>query len=248
MEDKLANLALLDGKEEAFQEEGEFWVQIPDLPPGLMLEVMARQFGSFLSSFLDYDTKISLFAVKQFMRIKVHLDVRVPLKKIVLGASRMVYARFQHEKLSMFCFLHGKLGHGESFCPLKVRIDSAKILFGWNISLYVSVRRGSSMVSRWLRETDGTISQRVDKEMSLMGNNFGDNVTNIYPNRNQNLVGSTRYQLVEANVGVSHWENDSKVDRYSDSGLMELGSNGEECPIQFVEGQKIQKVLEEIST
>ncbi|KAK5819413.1 hypothetical protein PVK06_024413 [Gossypium arboreum] len=169
MEDKLANLALLDGKEEAFQEKGEvekelklcllgedldtllllyteFWVQIPDLPPGLMLEVMARQFGSFLSSFLDYDTKISLFAVKQFMRIKVHLDVRVPLKKIVLGASRMVYARFQHEKLSMFCFLHGKLGHGESFCPLKVRIDSAKILFGWNISLHVSVRRGSSMV------------------------------------------------------------------------------------------------------
>ncbi|MBA0775406.1 hypothetical protein Gotri_010556 [Gossypium trilobum] len=31
----------------------EFWVQIHDLPPGLMKETMAKQFGDFLGQFLD---------------------------------------------------------------------------------------------------------------------------------------------------------------------------------------------------
>ncbi|MBA0847410.1 hypothetical protein Goshw_017556, partial [Gossypium schwendimanii] len=76
----------------------EFWVQIHDLPLGLMSEAMRK-------------------------------------KKIVLGTSRTIYARFQYEKLSLFCFLCGKLGHGENFCLVRVRVDSTKIIIGWDISL-----------------------------------------------------------------------------------------------------------------
>lgn len=35
----------------------DFLVQIHDLPPGLMSEVMAQQFGNFLGSFNEYDVK-----------------------------------------------------------------------------------------------------------------------------------------------------------------------------------------------
>ncbi|KAH1063189.1 hypothetical protein J1N35_028176 [Gossypium stocksii] len=35
----------------------DFWVQIHDLPMGLMLEMMARQFRDFLGQFLEYDVK-----------------------------------------------------------------------------------------------------------------------------------------------------------------------------------------------
>ncbi|MBA0736679.1 hypothetical protein Gogos_010202 [Gossypium gossypioides] len=146
---------------------------IHNLPPGLMSKAMARQFRSFFGSFLDYDTKISMFVVKRYMRIK-------------------------------------------SFFPVRVRIDLAKILFGWDISLRVPVTKGSSVVSRWLRESDRTVSQRLDKDRNM----------NELPN----------------------WENESKVNGFNDSELMELGSDGKECSIQFVEGKKRQRMLGAIST
>ncbi|MBA0753035.1 hypothetical protein Gogos_022085 [Gossypium gossypioides] len=53
----------------------------------------------------------------------------------------VVYARFKYEKLSLFCFICGKLGHGESYCPFRLTIDSSKIVFGWDLSLRAVVRR-----------------------------------------------------------------------------------------------------------
>lgn len=108
-------------------EYAEFWIQIHDLPPGLVSEAMARQFGNFLGEFLEYDTTVSLFDPCKYMRIKACIDSRFPLKrrkKILVGDDRVVYARFQYERLSLFCFLRGKLGHGESFYPFRIRIDS----------------------------------------------------------------------------------------------------------------------------
>ncbi|MBA0808307.1 hypothetical protein Gohar_024058, partial [Gossypium harknessii] len=36
----------------------EFWVQIHDLPSGLMTKSMAKQFGAFLGQFIDYNTSV----------------------------------------------------------------------------------------------------------------------------------------------------------------------------------------------
>ncbi|KAH1073311.1 hypothetical protein J1N35_025639 [Gossypium stocksii] len=65
-----------------------FWVQIHDLPLGLMSKTMARRFGAFLGEFLDYDTWIPSIGVQRFMRVRVCIDVRLPLKrkkKVLLG-------------------------------------------------------------------------------------------------------------------------------------------------------------------
>ncbi|MBA0867436.1 hypothetical protein Goshw_030351, partial [Gossypium schwendimanii] len=42
---------------------------------------MAKQFGDFLSQFLEYDTSISTMGIQKFMRIRIHLDVTIPLKR-----------------------------------------------------------------------------------------------------------------------------------------------------------------------
>ncbi|KAA3473094.1 nucleolin-like [Gossypium australe] len=34
-----------------------FWVQIQNFPTGMLSEAMARQFGDFIGTFLDYDEK-----------------------------------------------------------------------------------------------------------------------------------------------------------------------------------------------
>ncbi|MBA0687100.1 hypothetical protein Goari_014663, partial [Gossypium aridum] len=60
----------------------------------------------------------------------------------------MYYARFQYEKLILFCFICGKLGHRESFCSIRARVDPEKIVFEWDITLRTSTREGSAKISR----------------------------------------------------------------------------------------------------
>lgn len=85
------------------------------------------------------------------MRIRARLDVRLDLKwkkkRVQLG-DKMYYAMFKNKKLSLFCFICGKLDHGESFCPIKVCVDSNKIVFDWDITLRTSTRGGLTKTNR----------------------------------------------------------------------------------------------------
>lgn len=98
---------------------------IHDIPFGFMLEFVARQLGNFIGDFLEYDTIAIQLGSKRFMGIRVKIDVRQPLrrrKRFALPNGDSTYARFEYEKLSLICFLCGKLGHGESFFLLGVII------------------------------------------------------------------------------------------------------------------------------
>ncbi|MBA0574714.1 hypothetical protein Golob_006998, partial [Gossypium lobatum] len=137
----------------------EFWIQVHDLPPRSMNESMAKQFGNFCGRFIEYDTSIPTLGTQTFLRIRVCLDVTAPLKrkkKVLFGKSLVVYTRFKYEKLSLFCFICGRLGHGESFCPLRLQIESSKIVFGWDLSLHAAIRCRNTVESRWLQAADGT--------------------------------------------------------------------------------------------
>ncbi|MBA0654479.1 hypothetical protein Goklo_021481 [Gossypium klotzschianum] len=93
-----------------------FWVQVHDLPLELMSEQLAKQLGNFCGGFIGYDSATLTSGSKKYMRVR-------------------------YEKLSLFCFICGKLGHGESFCPLRLRIEPSKIVFGWDLSLRAVVGR-----------------------------------------------------------------------------------------------------------
>lgn len=41
-------------------------------------------------------------------------------KRIALPNGSLIYVNFAYEKLTLFCFLYGKLGHSESFCLLRI--------------------------------------------------------------------------------------------------------------------------------
>ncbi|XP_016721278.1 uncharacterized protein At4g02000-like [Gossypium hirsutum] len=107
----------------------EFWMQVHGLPPGSMNESMEKQFGNFCGDYLEYDMSFPTLGSQTFLRIIVRLDVTAPLKrkkKVLFGKSLIVFARFKYEKLSQFCFICGRLGHGESFCPLRLQLNLPK--------------------------------------------------------------------------------------------------------------------------
>lgn len=58
-----------------------FWIQIYDLPVGYMSENVGRQIGEFIGKFIEYDVNNSTALWRSFMRIKVAIDVRKPLKR-----------------------------------------------------------------------------------------------------------------------------------------------------------------------
>lgn len=127
-----------------------FWIQIYDLPLSLMSEAMANRFGTFFGELLEYDMRIPTTGFQRFMRIKVKIDALQPLKRLkkLQVGNQNYYARFQYEKLSVFYFICGKLGHGESYCSIRVHTDSVSIVFGWDVSLRAAGRGGPLRVSR----------------------------------------------------------------------------------------------------
>ncbi|MCH81083.1 hypothetical protein A2U01_0001862 [Trifolium medium] len=59
----------------------EMWVQIHNLPYGFMCKAIGELIGSYLGNFLEYDEDNNWGPWRKYMRIKVALDVNVPLKK-----------------------------------------------------------------------------------------------------------------------------------------------------------------------
>ncbi|MBA0881584.1 hypothetical protein Goshw_011787 [Gossypium schwendimanii] len=103
-----------------------------------MADNVAHQLGNFVGEFIKYDTAATQLGYKCIMRIRVRVDVRKPLKRkkmIALKNGESVYVRFEYEKLTLFCFLCGKLGYGESFCPIRAIQPQSEYVFNWDISL-----------------------------------------------------------------------------------------------------------------
>lgn len=138
----------------------DFWILIHDLPLGFMSETAARQLGDFVGNFIEYDGATIQLGYKRIVRVKVKVDVRKPLKRwksLTLPSSEVVFVLFEYEKLTPFCFICGKLGHGKSFCPIRARNPQQEFVFRWDIPLRAQSRRNSAWQCKWLVEDDGGI-------------------------------------------------------------------------------------------
>ncbi|MBA0638822.1 hypothetical protein Godav_025100, partial [Gossypium davidsonii] len=88
------------------------------------------------------------------MRVRVQIDVRKPLrrKKQVMSSGVCSYVKFKYERLSLFCFFCGRLGHNDSYCETKMLMGSDLTVMDWDLSLRAPSRRALSLSSIWLRE------------------------------------------------------------------------------------------------
>ncbi|MCI57990.1 hypothetical protein A2U01_0079243, partial [Trifolium medium] len=61
------------------------------------------------------------------MRLRVRIDVRVPLKKDTKVQDRhgeWCTVRFKYERLGLFCFVCGIMGHAESRCEIRFAMEN----------------------------------------------------------------------------------------------------------------------------
>lgn len=119
--------------------------------------MVTKQMDNFIEMFLEYDKNAISLGYTSVLRVKLRVNVRKPLKRkkqTVLLNGSLNYVKFAYEKLELFCFLCLKLGHEESFCPLRILQDKQDYSFCWDISLRAPFKRAVVLSSVQLREKD----------------------------------------------------------------------------------------------
>ncbi|GAU47759.1 hypothetical protein TSUD_387180 [Trifolium subterraneum] len=133
-----------------------FWVQIHDVPIGMMLETVGKGLTNYIGEFVEYDKNNNTSFWRKYMRVKVRVDVRSPLKiekKIKLNGGKGGVVKFKYEKLGLFCFVCGRLGHVENKCEVKYAMDRDDGRRSGSNEIKAEVRHpGRRVGSRWLHE------------------------------------------------------------------------------------------------
>lgn len=134
----------------------DFWVQVYNLPIGFMSENVGRLLGNFVGKFIEYDANNNSSIWRTYMRLRVNLDVRQPLKrfkKIKKQGGDWAVVSFKYERLSSFCFICGLLGHTDRFCDKLFTIAEEDVKREWGPWLCAPAKKPNmSGGERWLRE------------------------------------------------------------------------------------------------
>lgn len=135
-----------------------FWIQIYELPAGFMSETVGKQLGNFFGEFMEYDPKNSNSIWREYMRIRIRLDVRRPLKrkkKVTRRDGSEFVVLCKYERLGEFCFVCGMITHTERFCRKNLGNRGESVVRDWGSWLRAPPRRvGMQGKSKWLREED----------------------------------------------------------------------------------------------
>ncbi|KAI7988460.1 Uncharacterized protein LOK49_LG13G02233 [Camellia lanceoleosa] len=99
------------------------WVHVCNLPLILMNKEVGQIVGNAIGQFLDMDFEDGGIAWGRTMRIRVAIDVRKPLRrgmKLSLSSADPIWVDFKYERLSIFCYFCGLLGHTDRDCDAKL--------------------------------------------------------------------------------------------------------------------------------
>ncbi|CAK8532571.1 unnamed protein product [Lathyrus sativus] len=136
--------------------EAEIWVQIHQLPFEFMCENVSILIGNHIGKFIAYDEQDNFGTWRKYMRIRVAINIQEPLKKS-WSFDRLegehVHVFFKYEKLGIFCFLCGTIGHTNNLCHKKVSASSCEDMRGWGNFVHAEVEGygGNKNTNRWLR-------------------------------------------------------------------------------------------------
>lgn len=134
----------------------DFWVQVHHLPVGFMTELVGKHLANFIGEFIDYDSTNNSGVWCNYIRLRVHIDIRQPLKKehkVRVAGGEWCIVKFKYEKLPIFCFVCGRIRHTEQSCEVLFEMEVDDGVREWGVELRVDPRRNEDGGgNRWLRD------------------------------------------------------------------------------------------------
>ena len=121
-----------------------FWIQIYNLPIGFMSEKILKDIRNYIGIFLASDENNLMGVCRNYMRIRVSMDVRKPLKrrmKLKKARSDWIWVDLKYERLNIFCFTCGLLGHTAQQCPKLYECPKGEIVPVYGHWLKAATRR-----------------------------------------------------------------------------------------------------------
>jgi 14-3-3 protein epsilon len=159
------------------------WVQIHNLPMGLMKESVGVKLANYIGSYVEYDKNNTSSFWRQYMRVRVKVDVRKPLKKdtkVMNKHGQWCTVNFKYEKLGVFCFVCGIMGHAENKCEVRFAMVQDDGRREWSADIRADPRRqGGKIGSKWLREERGSREENAN----------GDSAAHVQTPTNQHSAG-----------------------------------------------------------
>jgi 14-3-3 protein epsilon len=213
------------------------WVQVHNLPTGLMKATVGEKLANYIGVFVDYDKNNNSSFWRQYMRIRVRIDVRQPLKKDTKVKNRegeWCTVNFKYEKLGIFCFLCGIMGHAENKCELRYAMEQDDGRRDWSVEIRAENRRqGGRIGSRWLREERGGREESGggggEAQPSFPVGGPHNNSTNadvashgptIFPNSNQHTFKTNQSHLILHDSVQSQVQNGPAINPTSQLSLI----------------------------
>jgi hypothetical protein len=133
------------------------------LPFGFIQPKVGQAIGRFLGELKEYDHRNSVQST--YMRLKVRINVNKPLQqswKVRVNEGNYVQIIFKYEKLGIFCYLCGLLGHTDKNCPKLFDMDHDDGARGWGESIRPLITHmGTSATNKYIKDPIPSRPQNV---------------------------------------------------------------------------------------
>ncbi|VFQ94308.1 unnamed protein product [Cuscuta campestris] len=149
------------------------WVQVHGLRRGFFSDRVAQRLDAEIGEFMESDPKNYSNPWATYLRIRVKVDVRKPLRKgtkMKKEGEEWFHVSFAYERLPTFCFVCGCLGHGERFCPAVLKNWGQEITRNYGPELRAQSRKPvNSIGSKWLRDELPVHKKETEPGSTAMG-------------------------------------------------------------------------------
>jgi hypothetical protein len=184
-----------------------------------MAERVGKTLANYIGSFVEYDKNNIGSFWREYMRLKVRVDIRQPLKKetrVKNQGGAWCTVNFKYEKLGVFCFVCGIIGHSENRCAIRFSMAEDYGSRAWSKEIRAEPRRrGGRQTSRWLMEEEGDRSAHEERQsQSHVSHNeqVDPTETNIpSPSPNRNRSATINQQLLLGPFSVPPANQDRPV-------------------------------------
>lgn len=137
------------------------WVQVHDVPIGFKSKFILKSIGNYVGRYMETDPKNFQGMCRNYMRIRVAIDVQRPLKKqmkIKKAGGEWIWIQFKYERLPSFCFYCGRIGHSDKFCEELFDNPQGQEIRKYDSSIRALTRNQLiGKDNKWIRNSDGML-------------------------------------------------------------------------------------------